>query len=38
METLRKDVKHAWRLFRENPLFTVTAASRIDPLDALRYE
>ena len=25
METLRQDIKHAWRMFRENKLFTATA-------------
>src|SRR5262245_40013471 len=29
METLRKDIKHAWRLFRENKLFTATAIAAL---------
>jgi putative ABC transport system permease protein len=29
METLRKDIKHAWRMFRENKLFTVTAIAAL---------
>jgi predicted permease len=29
METLRQDVKHAWKLFRENKLFTVTAVAAL---------
>src|SRR6202008_1918109 len=29
METLRKDIKHAWRMFRENKLFTVTAVAAL---------
>src|SRR6185295_514422 len=29
METLSKDIKHAWRMFRENKLFTVTAISAL---------
>jgi predicted permease len=29
MDTLRKDIKHAWRLFRENPLFTATALAAL---------
>ncbi len=29
METLRQDIKHAWRLFRENKLFTATALAAL---------
>jgi putative ABC transport system permease protein len=29
METLRNDIKHAWRLFRENKLFTATAIAAL---------
>ena len=29
METLRQDIKHAWRMFRENKLFTVTALAAL---------
>jgi predicted permease len=29
MEALRQDVKHAWRLFRENKLFTATALAAL---------
>jgi putative ABC transport system permease protein len=29
METLRNDIKHAWRMFRENKLFTVTAVAAL---------
>ena len=29
METLRKDIKHAWRMFRENKLFTATAVAAL---------
>ena len=29
METLRKDIKHAWRMFRENKLFTATAIAAL---------
>jgi len=48
METSWSDIQHAWRMFRESKLLTATAfaavwiaarrASRIDPLEALRYE
>src|SRR6188474_791263 len=29
METLRKDIKHAWRMFRESKLFTATAIAAL---------
>ncbi|HEX7236255.1 MAG TPA: ABC transporter permease, partial [Gammaproteobacteria bacterium] len=29
METLSKDIKHAWRMFRENKLFTATAIAAL---------
>ncbi len=29
METLRNDIKHAWRMFRENKLFTATAVAAL---------
>jgi hypothetical protein len=29
METLQSDVKHAWRMFRENKLFTATAVAAL---------
>jgi putative ABC transport system permease protein len=29
METLRNDIKHAWRMFRENKLFTATAIAAL---------
>src|SRR5688500_12895539 len=29
MDTLRRDIKHAWRLFRANPLFTGTAIAAL---------
>ena len=29
METLNKDIKHAWRMFRENKLFTATAVAAL---------
>jgi predicted permease len=29
METLKNDIKHAWRLFRENKLFTATAIAAL---------
>ena len=29
METLRSDIKHAWRMFRENKLFTATALAAL---------
>ena len=29
METLGKDIKHAWRMFRENKLFTATAIAAL---------
>jgi putative ABC transport system permease protein len=29
METLRQDIKHAWRMFRENKLFTATAIAAL---------
>ena len=29
METLRKDIKHAWRMFRESKLFTATALAAL---------
>jgi len=29
METMTKDIKHAWRLFRENKLFTATAIAAL---------
>ena len=29
METLRKDMKHAWRMFRESKLFTATAIAAL---------
>src|SRR6185503_7999721 len=29
METLGKDIKHAWRMFRENKLFTATAVAAL---------
>ena len=29
METFRKDIKHAWRMFRENKLFTATAIAAL---------
>jgi predicted permease len=29
METLRNDIKHAWRMFRENKLFTVMAIAAL---------
>ncbi|HWN38033.1 MAG TPA: ABC transporter permease [Gammaproteobacteria bacterium] len=29
METLNKDIKHAWRMFRENKLFTATAIAAL---------
>src|SRR5687767_11102251 len=29
METLRNDIMHAWRMFRENKLFTVTALAAL---------
>ena len=29
METLRQDIKHAWRMFRENKLFTATALAAL---------
>jgi putative ABC transport system permease protein len=29
METLAKDVKHAWRMFRESKLFTITAVAAL---------
>ena len=29
MEALRKDIRHAWRMFRENKLFTVTALAAL---------
>jgi putative ABC transport system permease protein len=29
METLRNDIRHAWRMFRENKLFTATAVAAL---------
>ena len=29
METLGKDIRHAWRMFRENKLFTATAIAAL---------
>ncbi|HEY3519193.1 MAG TPA: ABC transporter permease [Gammaproteobacteria bacterium] len=29
METMTKDIKHAWRMFRENKLFTATAVAAL---------
>ena len=29
MDTVGKDIKHAWRLFRENKLFTATAVAAL---------
>src|SRR5262245_14851981 len=29
METMTKDIKHAWHMFRENKLFTVTAIAAL---------
>ena len=29
MDTIQKDIKHAWRLFRENKLFTATALAAL---------
>ena len=29
METFNKDIKHAWRMFRENKLFTATAIAAL---------